>query len=207
MIKYGDWVDEKKRSRAGVVGYINKLVKGNVKNIYDDYKDENLTTLVTLQATIEEKLSTVTKLSEEIQMMIEDETEFTADFSKYTDIEVSIRGDLIVLANFVKEKQKRTNSPKNEASTSVEKKSSRVQLPKFVIKNFWGDPTCWKSFTEWFDAAIHSNTDLSNIEKMNFLINNIEGEAENAIKGLKLSNDNYEVAKKMLEEDLGTRKY
>ena len=127
---------KKKRSRAGVVGYINKLVKGNVKNIYDDYKDENLTTLVTLQATIEEKLSTVTKLSEEIQMMIEDETEFTADFSKYTDIEVSIRGDLIVLANFVKEKQKRTNSPKNEASTSVEKKSSRVQLPKFVIKNF-----------------------------------------------------------------------
>ena len=38
---------------------------------------------------------------------------------------------------------------------------------------------------------------------MNFLINNIEGEAENAIKGLKLSNDNYEVAKKMLEDRFG----
>ena len=43
---------------------------------------------------LEEKLNNVTKLSEEIQADLEEEDEFTADFEKYTDIEVSIRHDI-----------------------------------------------------------------------------------------------------------------
>ena len=59
------------------------------------------------------------------------------------------------------------------------------------------------SFIESFDAAVHSNVDLTDIEKMNFLVNHVEGEAENVIKGLLLSNDNYSVAKKMLHDRYG----
>ena len=75
-----------------------------------------------------------------------------------------------------------------------------MKLPKFELKKCNGDPANWRSFIESFEAAIDSNSQLSDIEKMNFLMNYVEGEAESTIKGLKLHGDNYRTAKNMLEE-------
>ena len=199
----GEEIARKKRSRSGIIGYINRLIKTDINAIYDDYKDDKLFRLVTLKETIEEKLSNVMRLSEEIQMLIADDAEFNDDFQKYADIEVSVRSDLSILTNFIKEKQgsaQEKSTPKAEQSS---KDYSRVKLPRFEIKKFQGDPTCWKSFIESFDAAVDDNENLSDIEKMNFLVNHIEGEAENVVKGLMLSNDNYVIAKKMLEDRFG----
>ena len=85
----------------------------------------------------------------------------------------------------------------------LNKSTGRVKLPRFEIKKFSGDQTGWKSFIESFDAAVHANPDLSDIEKMNFLVNHVQDEAENVIKGLLLSNDNYSVAKQMLQDRYG----
>ena len=71
------------------------------------------------------------------------------------------------------------------------------------MKKFKGDPTCWKSFIESFNAAIHNNDELTDIERMNFLVNHVEGEAEAVIKGFMLTNDNYMIAKRMLEDRFG----
>ena len=197
-------VTKKKRSCAGIIGYINKLIKGDIAKIYGEYKSGHLMTLMCYKDTIEEKLKNVLKLSEEIQDTMDDE-EFQEDFEKYTDIEVSGRRDLSTLANFIERKHKSlftlTQSP--NPVPVVEKSSGRVKLPRFEIKKFNGDPTRWKSFIESFDAAVHANEALTDIEKMNFLVNYVEDEAENVIKGLMLSNDNYSVAKTMLEERYG----
>ena len=57
------------------------------------------------------------KLSEEIQADLEEEDEFTADFEKYTDIEVSIRHDIAHLNQFIAEKQsKKSCNKKTEKS-------------------------------------------------------------------------------------------
>ena len=69
-----------------------------------------------------------------------------------------------------------------------------VLLPKMELKRFNGDPTNWREFIECFEATIDKNTQISNIEKMNYLTIHLEGEAEAALKGLKLCNDNYETA-------------
>ena len=45
-----------------------------------------------------------------------------------------------------------------------------VKLPKIEIKMFGADPTNWNAFIQPFDAVIHSNPHLSNIEKMNHTI-------------------------------------
>ena len=66
---------------------------------------------------------------------------------------------------------------------------------KIEIKKFSGHPTNWKAFIESFDAAIYSNPYLSNIEKMNYLVNILVGEAETAVKGLTLGNQNYVIAR------------
>ena len=116
-----------------------------------------------------------------------------------------VRRDLSTLANFIERKHKSsfTLIPSPNPVPVVEKSSGRVKLPRFEIKKFNGDPTRWKSFIESFDAAVHANEALTDIEKMNFLVNYVENEAENVIEGLMLSNDNYSVAKTMLEERYG----
>ena len=64
-----------------------------------------------------------------------------------------------------------------------------VKLPTFVIKTFSGDPTEWESFYQSFNEAIDKETELANIEKINYLIGYIKGEALNCVKGLSLSNE------------------
>ena len=76
------------------------------------------------------------------------------------------------------------------------------------LKKFNGDPTNWRKFIECFEATIDKNTQISNIEKMNYLTTqtaHLEGEAEAVLKGLKLCNDNYETAKDLLKERFGRK--
>ena len=50
-------------------------------------------------------------------------------------------------------------------------------LPKLNILFFTGDPLTWQPFWDSFDAAIHSNPMLSNIQKLTYLRAQLEGEA------------------------------
>ena len=80
---------------------------------------------------------------------------------------------------------------------------SEMKLPKLTMKKFNGDPLKYKSFIDSFNCAIHQNNDLSEIEKMTYLLNLVEGDAEQAIKGLQLSNENYKSALNLLQERFG----
>jgi len=44
---------------------------------------------------------------------------------------------------------------------------------------------------------------MTNVEKMTYLTSLLEGEAESCIEGITLSNENYDVALKMLQERFG----
>lgn len=80
-----------------------------------------------------------------------------------------------------------------------------VLLIKMELKRFNGDPTNRREFIECFEATIDKNTQMPNIEKMNYLTIHLEGEAEAALKALKLCNDNYETAKDLLKEQFGDK--
>ena len=83
--------------------------------------------------------------------------------------------------------------------------SGLVKLPKMILKPFTGDPLEWTSFWESFEAAVDRNYRINNIEKMNYLKNYLKGEAERAIKGFTLSNDNYHAAVDLLKERFGQK--
>ena len=48
------------------------------------------------------------------------------------------------------------------------KRNHGVNLPKIVLKTCSGDPLDWKSFNETFEAAVHSNEGITNIEKFTY---------------------------------------
>ena len=81
----------------------------------------------------------------------------------------------------------------------------RAKLPKLEIKRFDGRMTEWQAFIDCFDSAVHSNPKLSNIDKINYLKSLVEGPAAASIKGLPLTLENYNSARKILEERYGNK--
>ena len=66
-----------------------------------------------------------------------------------------------------------------------------VKLPKLEIPCFSGEKLKWAEFWDSFEAAVHLNTSLSEVEKLNYLMSKLSGEAENSVSGIQLSNENY----------------
>ena len=82
-------------------------------------------------------------------------------------------------------------------------KTSSVRLPKLEIPSFNGDKLKWTEFLDAFEASIHKNTDISAIEKLNYLMSKLIGEAKQSVSGIHLSNENYAVVVDLLKERYG----
>ncbi|XP_068735663.1 uncharacterized protein [Montipora capricornis] len=82
-------------------------------------------------------------------------------------------------------------------------KSNTVKLPKLDFNKFSGELLKWQEFWDSFESAIHSNASLNPVEKMNYLRAKLEGEAEDIISGLTLTNANYEEAIRLLQKRFG----
>ena len=66
-----------------------------------------------------------------------------------------------------------------------------VKIPRIDIKKFSGDATEWQTFFDSFEVDVHSNNKISSIEKTNYLLSYLTGEALKTVQGLKLSEPNY----------------
>ena len=60
----------------------------------------------------------------------------------------------------------------------------------------------WQIFYESFVTAVHRKTTLTNIEKFNYLLGYLEGQADLAV-GLSLTNEHYQIAIDILCERFG----
>ena len=68
----------------------------------------------------------------------------------------------------------------NSSMESRNPRVSRVKLPKLSFKKFGGDITSWSTFWDSFHSAVHSNEDLSNVDKFNYLISFLEVQLQSA---------------------------
>ena len=78
-----------------------------------------------------------------------------------------------------------------------------MKLPKLKLRPFGGELTQWTSFWESFEAAVHTNPDLTAVEKFNYLSSVLECSAREAISGLSLTAANYEEAISTLKKRFG----
>ncbi|XP_077255144.1 uncharacterized protein LOC143893524 [Temnothorax americanus] len=72
--------------------------------------------------------------------------------------------------------------------------TSSVELPKISLPQFSGDLTLWPSFIALYNISIHENRNVPTIEKYQYLISCLRGEALNVVKNIPLSADNYAIA-------------
>ena len=80
---------------------------------------------------------------------------------------------------------------------------AHVKLPEISIKIFSGDPLEWFTFWDSSSAAVDRDTEMSGIQKMNYLKGYLKGEAARAVSGLPLTDENYQKAVELLKDIFG----
>lgn len=76
----------------------------------------------------------------------------------------------------------------------------RPKLPEIKLPEFSGDYTKWLFFKDSFETTIHRDDSLTAVQKHQYLIGVLQGEALSVIQGFKISNENYESAWKLLKD-------
>ena len=61
----------------------------------------------------------------------------------------------------------------------------------------------WQTFWDSFNAAVHSNTTLTGVQKFNYLRAQLQGDAARVVIGFSLTDMNYEQSVALLRERFG----
>lgn len=101
--------------------------------------------------------------------------------------------------------QQQQQSQMEQSSRRNASTGNSVRLPKSEIPSFSGEKLKWTEFWDSFEAAVHLNTSLSEVMKLNYLMSKLTGEAKNSVSGILLSNENYPVAVELLKERYGDK--
>jgi DNA-binding transcriptional ArsR family regulator len=152
---------------------------------------------------LQEKLEVLRQLDGEILDLTEDE----ADITNEIEHSESYNQDICDLVLNLKECSKESTPNSTPATNPVAggTPSYNARLPKLTLKPFDGDITKWLSFWDSYQAAVHSNPEISDVQKFTYLKSLVEGTAREAISGLSLSADNYEEAVGILEKRFGNK--
>lgn len=92
----------------------------------------------------------------------------------------------------------------NVITSSLESQS--IKLPIIKLPVFKGEYEKWLEFRDAFKALVHSNNNLSEIQKYYYLKSSLEAEASEVIQNMEVSADNYVVAWNLLEERFENKK-
>ena len=82
-------------------------------------------------------------------------------------------------------------------------KTCSVRLPKIEIPTFSGDKLKWTEFWDAFEATIYKYLNISDTEKLNYLMSKLTGDAKQSVSGILLSNENYAVVVDLLKVRYG----
>ncbi|GFW01395.1 integrase catalytic domain-containing protein [Trichonephila clavipes] len=91
---------------------------------------------------------------------------------------------------------------KNQGSSHslVSARSAEVKLPTLSLLIFSGVTEEWLAFSDLFEAAVSNNNDLTGVQKLQYLKGSLKSDALKIINSLSITNDNFEIAWKLLKD-------
>ncbi|XP_072398266.1 uncharacterized protein [Diabrotica undecimpunctata] len=88
----------------------------------------------------------------------------------------------------------------SNSTISSENRSINIRLPAINLPSFEGDYDNWLFFRDTFNSIIHTNTELSNIQKFHYLRLSLQVIAAETIRNLDISEATYETAWELLTD-------
>ena len=184
--------------RGAYRGHCTRAIKAanEIKESYSPYLD-------TLEDVFEGLCSRIKRLSlqkQKIELAVPEdkiEEEITQTL-EYTDDLMGEKNRTVKFLRDAKAQVKQEQEERKSASSKFTRKKEaiHVKLPKITLKSFSGNPIEWPCF----QAPVDKNSDVSGVDKMNYLSGLLKGEAARVIQGLPLSESNYKRAVNLLKE-------
>ena len=115
-------------------------------------------------------------------------------------IQMTAQMQQVMIGQQQMQQQQQQQSQMEQSSRRHSSTGNSVKLPKLEIPSFSGEKLKWAEFRDSFEAAVNLNTSLSEVEKLNYLMSKLSGEARNSVSGIQLSNENYLVEVDLLKE-------
>lgn len=95
---------------------------------------------------------------------------------------------------------------KNE-DDNTDKCSSAVDLPRISLPMFSGKYHEWPSFRDLFTSLVDKNKKLDSVQKLHYLKCNLAGEAEQLVRHIAITSDNYALCWKQLSDRYNNKRY
>ena len=165
-----------------------------------------------LRTSLQTKCSELQVLDGDIVELLEDVSKIDSDVSESCELISVIQECMVDLESALTAQE---SQGKNQQSNSLESAGTaqghlqavhtHAKLPKLELKKFHGNPIEWYPFWESFESAVHKNSNLSGVDKFNYLKSLLTGIAQSVVTGLALTSANYEKAVELLKRRFGNR--
>ena len=198
---------QKRHARGGQRSSLTKMIQ-SVNQLVEDFKEENRQEVKKFYSKLKEKMETLNKLDEQMLDLVS--VTKGGDIGKEVDETGRYKDDLFkamisseeALSSKGKEKEKEPVVIQ-EAIPVPTVKEVRVKLPKLESKTFDGKAYEWQEFWDSFESSIHTNEQLSDVDKFSYLWNMLKGAAKTTIAGFSLTSANYNAVIELLEKRYG----
>ena len=144
----------------------------------------------------------IKELSNRLKPLIRDDAEFRNEVVSQAQYSLKIKKLKLKLKDFVEKTDSEGTEVHNQNIDSLRVQTG-VKLPKFVLQKFDGDIQRWKQFEESFEAAVHKNERISNVDKFTYLLDYFKKAPLQAVENFPLTIDTYIQAWEFLKERYG----
>ena len=184
-----DKLEHLKNQRTGQKAYVKKII--------NEFKTNKIEA-ASLISIINSRKTKISELNDNIVAGITEAQAIQTEIARQNEYEEELE-EALRLA----EKSLSTANISNTTPQTSGPPTTRVNLPKIQLKKFSGNLLDWQNFWETFEHTIHKANYLNKIEKFNYLLSYLEGPAFRAIKGLSITEQNYDSAVKILRDRYG----
>ena len=176
---------------------LDTLVNAGINN------EDQLCEAEAVLSNIKTKATDIHRWSLEIQLEIEDDAKFNAEVDNATEFDIRSGIAIARLTASIKNYKKRlelSDPTTLRRSSSSRSARGKLRLPKLNLPTFSGSYTEWMSFFDLFNAAVNSNTQLSDPEKLNYLRACLKGDAAKLICSVSITDATYAIAVGLLTD-------
>ena len=150
------------------------------------------TKLAQLRLALSEKLETLKNLDSEILDLLESEEDIGREIKQADVFNQRVYETLVKIDRYARKASPRVTPStarflEGGAELRPPSTHNKTRLTKQILNKFDEDLKKWHSFWYSFDVAIHSNSELSSVDKFTYLRTLVEYSAKDAISGLSLT--------------------
>ena len=195
-------LQKNKKIRGTTRRYATKVQK-DIQDLLKDFDPAQVNKLKSLKLSLLDRLNNLKELDDKILLQVnDDEIEHEIfEAATFSDAlkEILVDIDFVLSENEAESGSMKSNGNGNKHLTS------RIKLQPLKLKEFSGHFQDWQQFWDGFSSAVHENEDVAIINKFQYLLGLLKGEAALAIAGLPVKAVNYHEAIAILKNRFGQR--